>query len=104
MVDPMSLEQRQAWMQERQQALNNSEGPHLSTPDFAQRHYHVAEIAKMWGLSVDFVRDLFINEPGVVVFGDEPKPGTRRYRTLLIPESVVVRVYRRSINPERTKC
>lgn len=100
----MNLEQRQLWMRERQQALNNSGNPDVPTPDFAQKHYHTADIAKMWGVSVDFVRDLFINEPGVVVFGDEPKPGTRRYRTLLIPESVVARVYRRSLNPERTKC
>jgi hypothetical protein len=58
----------------------------------------------MWGLRRDFVRDLFINEVGVLVLGNDPKPGTRRYRTLRIPESVVKRVYRRNINPESTKC
>lgn len=91
-------------MRERQEAADNSGHPHLTVQDFDERHYTVAEVAKMWGLGVDFVRDLFINEPGVLVFGDEPKPGTRRYRTLRIPQSVVARVYKRSINPGRTKC
>ena len=46
----------------------------------------------------DLVRKLFIKEPGVLIIGDESSPGTRRYRTLRIPESVVVRVYRRLCN------
>lgn len=50
--------------------MNNSEGACLPMPDFARKHSRVAEIARMWGLSVDFVRDRFIKEPGVVVFGD----------------------------------
>jgi hypothetical protein len=50
----------------------------------------------MWNLSPDKVRRLFENESGVVVLGDEvPNRGKRRYRTLLIPESVVERVHRR---------
>jgi hypothetical protein len=63
---------------------------------FAERHYTVAEIAQMWGLSQDFVRRLFEREPGVLVLGQErTRYGKRRYRTLRIPESVVERVHRR---------
>jgi len=41
---------------------------------------------------------LFENEPGVFVY--EQNNGTRRrYRTIRIPESVLLRVYRRLTNP-----
>ena len=33
-----------------------------------ERHYTVDELAELWGMSDDFVRRLFLNEPGVVVF------------------------------------
>jgi len=70
--------------------------PSRVSTSFAERHYTVAEVAAMWNLSPDKVRRLFENEPGVVVLGDEaPHRGKRRYRTLLIPESVVERVHRR---------
>lgn len=73
-----------------------SRGELASPPSFAERHYAVAEIAAMWNLSPDKVRRLFENEPGVVVLGEEaPNRGKRRYRTLLIPESVLERVHRR---------
>jgi hypothetical protein len=36
----------------------------------AERHYAVAEIAEMWNLSADKVRELFENEPGVLVIGE----------------------------------
>ena len=100
----MDLEQRQALMRAHHQPTAHSVAAPPFTPHFAERHYSVAEVAKMWGLSEDFVRDLFINEPGVLVFGNGPNPGARRYRTLRIPGSVVERVYRRLINPERRKC
>jgi hypothetical protein len=58
------------------------------------RHFSVAEIAKSWNLSIDAVRKLFRNEPGVLVVGDSNPRGKRRYRTLRIPESVVERVHR----------
>ena len=45
-------------------------------------------------LSVDFIRALFENEPGVMVL-HRPRRGVRRYRTLRIPASVAERVFRR---------
>jgi hypothetical protein len=47
-----------------------------------------------WGMSGDFVRRLFLHEPGVVIFHHQ-RPGRRVYRTLRIPESVAQRVHAR---------
>ncbi len=35
-----------------------------------ERHYAVTEIAEMWNLSADKVRDLFEDEPGVLMIGE----------------------------------
>ena len=59
-----------------------------------ERHYSVEELAKIWQVSVDFVRRLFLREPGVVVFWRQ-QPGRRVYRTLRIPASVAERVHSR---------
>lgn len=59
-----------------------------------ERHLSVEELCDLWGLSDDFVRRLFLREPGVVIFYHE-RPGRRVYRTLRIPESVATRVHRR---------
>jgi len=61
----------------------------------AERHYAVAEIAALWNLSSDKVRELFEQEPGVLVIGDRNPRGKRRYRILRIPQTVVDRVYTR---------
>jgi len=59
-----------------------------------ERHYSVEELTELWGMSDDFVRRLFLHEPGVVVFYRQ-QAGKRVYRTLRIPESVALRVHRR---------
>ena len=62
---------------------------------YQEHHYTVAEIAEMWQLSVDAVRKIFCNEPGVLVLGDSnPRRRKRRYLTLRIPQSVVERVHK----------
>ena len=60
-----------------------------------ERHYAVTEIAEMWNLSADKVRELFENEPGVLVLGDRSSRHKRRYVTLRIPRSVLERVHHR---------
>jgi hypothetical protein len=35
-----------------------------------ERHFSPAEIAELWGLSVDCIRGIFENEPGVLVIGN----------------------------------
>jgi hypothetical protein len=61
----------------------------------AERHYAVTEVAEMWNLSPDKVRDLFEHEPGVLVIGDRNPRHKRRYLTLRIPQTVLQRVYTR---------
>jgi len=63
-----------------------------------ERPYSVDELAALWGMSDDFVRRLFLHEPGVVVFYHHC-PGRRVYRTLRIPESVAARVHTRLTRP-----
>lgn len=66
-----------------------------TAPPYAVRH-SPAEIAQLWGLSVDSVRKLFEKEPGVLILGNQwPRHGKRSYTTLRIPEHVVERVHRR---------
>jgi hypothetical protein len=65
-------------------------------PRYVMRHYTVAEIAALWNLSDDAVRNIFECEPGVLALGGERKPGKRRgHVTLRIPEDVLERVHRR---------
>lgn len=62
-----------------------------------ERHYSVAEVAELWKLSKNKVREIFQNEPGVLALGEpRPKFGRQRgYVTLRIPQSVLERVHRR---------
>jgi len=62
----------------------------LSEPCFTP-----AEIAEYWRLSVDTVIRLFEHEPGVLVFEKTRSKQRRRYRTIRIPNSVLVRVQNR---------
>jgi hypothetical protein len=67
----------------------------IETSVHIERHYAVTEIAEMWNLSADKVRELFENEPGVLVIGERNPRHKRRYVTLRIPQSVLERVHRR---------
>jgi len=58
-------------------------------------HYSVQELAAVWGLGTDKIRELFENEPGVIKLQSPPKKGKRAYITLRIPEAVAARVERR---------
>jgi hypothetical protein len=59
-----------------------------------ERHYSVSELAAAWHIGEDKVRELFLNEPGVLHFG-KPNRRKRVYRPIRIPESVAARVYAR---------
>jgi hypothetical protein len=98
----IDLEQKQAWMRERQSV---SDSPAISAPPseaFAERHYTVGQLSELWNLSPDVVRKLFEREPGVLVIGGHGSRSKRRYTTLRIPQSVVERVHRRLCNPNLT--
>ena len=64
---------------------------------FAERHYTINELASMWRLSGEFVRQLVQHEPGVTEWVRQ-QPGRRRYRVLRVPQSVAERVYRRALS------
>ena len=65
-------------------------------PDKAiERHYSLEQIGELWGLSTRTVRKMFENEPGIIVFGNTGSLRKRRYLTMRIPESVLLRVHRR---------
>lgn len=67
-----------------------------AAPDKAmERHYSLEQIGELWGLSTRTVRKMFENEPGIIVFGNAGSLKKRRYLTLRIPESVLLRVHRR---------
>ena len=54
-----------------------------------------AEIAARWRLSVDTVIRLFEREAGVLVLENPTSKQRRRYRTLRVPISVLIRVEKR---------
>jgi hypothetical protein len=59
-----------------------------------ERHFTPQELADMWKVSVQTIREIFQNEDGVLKIGRD-STHTRRYKTLRIPESVVERVHTR---------
>jgi hypothetical protein len=58
-----------------------------------ERHYTIPEIAKIWQLSDDFVRQIFRDVPGVIKIGHAERRHKRGYVTLRIPESVLHKVH-----------
>jgi hypothetical protein len=60
-----------------------------------ERHFTIADIAAMWNLSVEFVREIVRGEEGVTEWVRQA-PGRRRYRVLRVPQSVLARLYRRA--------
>jgi hypothetical protein len=60
-----------------------------------EQHYTPKQLASRLGKSDDWVREEFENEKGVLKAGVSHRRGKRRYVTLMIPESVVLRVLKR---------
>jgi hypothetical protein len=58
-----------------------------------ERHFTVPEVAELWKLSEDKVRQIFREQPGVVRIGNPEKMHKRGYITLRIPQSVVEKVH-----------
>ena len=68
-----------------------------------ERHYSVKELAELWHFSTKTVRNLFKNEPGVLMLeGPGVMQGKHIHMTLSIPESVALRVYGRLKQPRTT--
>ena len=60
-----------------------------------EQHYTPKQLADVWGLAPDTIRELFESEPGVLVIDRNGTRSKRRYRTFRIPESVAVRIHRK---------
>jgi hypothetical protein len=60
-----------------------------------ERHYTVQEVSELWHLDAKMVRKIFANEPGVVSLGSDEGRYRRAYKTLRIPESVMLIVHRK---------
>lgn len=60
-----------------------------------ERHFTPQELADMWKVSVQTVREIFEREEGVLKIGRDGTRTRRRYKTLRIPESVAERVHTR---------
>lgn len=61
-----------------------------------ERLWTIAELAGWLRVSRDTGIRLFENEPGVIILGNAmSKPGRRRYRKVLVPDSVAQRFFRR---------
>jgi len=74
-------------------SLRDLEESHIST--MAEKHFTPAELAKLWGVSVQTVRDLFKDEDGVLKLGSDGTRNRRACKTLRIPHSVAERVHTR---------
>ena len=61
----------------------------------SEDHFSPKDLAIKWGLSVDTIREMFQNEPDVLIVVRPATRHKRRYRTFRIPESVAVRVHNR---------
>jgi hypothetical protein len=59
------------------------------------KHFTPAELAEAWNLSVETIRAIFRDEPGVLKIGKPAGRYRRTYITLRIPEEVAKRVHRR---------
>jgi transcriptional regulator GlxA family with amidase domain len=60
-----------------------------------ERHYTVAEVAKMWALSEKTIRRMFEDEIGILQWGAPETRSKRGYQTIRIPESVLLSVHRK---------
>lgn len=65
-----------------------------STTTTIEKHYTPQEVAEIWGLHRDTVRNMFKDEPGVLKLVNGKK---KRNATLRIPQSVLDRVHLRNL-------
>lgn len=67
-----------------------------------EQHFTITHLKKLLDLSYERVRQLVMDEPGVLVLPPSPKKGTTKKRTrntYRIPASVLQRIMRRYANP-----
>jgi nucleotidyltransferase/DNA polymerase involved in DNA repair len=60
----------------------------------ADKHYTPDELAALWGVSAETIRNVFRQEPGVLRVG-QANGKKRKYILMRVPESVAERVHKR---------
>ena len=83
-------------MESRSHALT-TETP---VPAHLQRHFHVNELAELWGMSPNAVRRWFEEEPDVLKITVGYRRGKEHRVCLRIPENVAERVHRKRCKAE----
>jgi hypothetical protein len=63
---------------------------------YAEKHYRIGELAKLWGLGRETMRLIVKDEPGVVKIRQGRK---KAHTTYSVPESVAQRIHTRLLNP-----
>lgn len=88
-----------AWNEiKRSRRFQEWQPPATGTVELAtERHHSRAEIAAMWDISEDTVTTIFEHETDVIWI-TKPAKHKRRYRTMRVPHSVLLRVHRRLTN------
>ena len=69
-------------------------------PLHLQRHFHVSELAELWGVAPNTARRWFENEPDVMKITVGYRRGKDHRVCLRIPESVAERVHRQRCKGE----
>ena len=67
----------------------------LNDQAFAEKHYRIAELAKIWGIGRETVRKIIRDEPGVIQIRQGRK---KAHTTYSVPESVARRIHFRMSN------
>jgi hypothetical protein len=60
-----------------------------------ERHYEPNELAELWGVSAETIRNVFREEPGVLRIAHPNGSKKRKYVLMRVPESVAQRVHKR---------
>ena len=61
----------------------------------AEKHYKPEELAELWGVSTETIRNIFREEEGVLKIGSTGSKYKRGYVTLRIPIEVAERVHQK---------
>lgn len=72
------------------------EGPgSFDDQTFIEKHYRIAELARIWGIGRETVRKIVKDEPGVIQIRQGRK---KAHTTYSVPESVARRIHSRMSN------
>ena len=73
-----------------------SASDYRSTPiaHATEEHFSPDELAKLWHLSANFIRNLFRDEKGVLIISRPETCHKRGYLSMRIPRSIAERVHR----------